>query len=407
MNTEFKITRKEFRTLAIVVVVGICGTLGIDIHLASMPHIMRFMHTDQQHIQQSVSVFLLGMGISLLFYGPMSDRFGRKPPVILGLSIAAVASFAAAFTTHIEPFLLARLFQGIGSGVCIGLGRTIIADVLQGDRFAVIGSYFNMFLNLSPLFAPAMGGYIQHWFGWQMNFVALGVIITSALLLYALGCPETNHFKNPQACHLQQVIKNYRELLGHRIFMGCTFMTGIAVAVGMIYATLSAFIFQIQFHMTPVLYGWLTAIAGVAGFIGRIVNTELIKKMGGQKTLLTGFFCLVFAGLWLLFFILIEAVTVPVIMIAVFMTMFSQCFVTSNCSSKALSPFHSKRGSAGALYGSFQMIAAFFISGFVGALAHDGVDLLGVSFFVLGILGVLIYFYVFKPRPVETASAVA
>src|SRR3990167_11252174 len=81
-QSEFAITREEFKTLAIVVVVGICGTLGIDIHLASMPNIMRFMHTDQQHIQQSVSIFLLGMGVSLLFYGPLSDRYGRKPIVI-------------------------------------------------------------------------------------------------------------------------------------------------------------------------------------------------------------------------------------------------------------------------------------------------------------------------------------
>lgn len=398
MQFDYSITRQEFKTLAIVVVVGICGTLGIDIHLASMPHIMRFMHTNQQHIQQSVSVFLLGMGLSLLFYGPMSDRFGRKPVVVLGLSVAALASFAAVFTVHIESFLISRFFQGVGSGVCVGLGRTIIADVLQGDRFAVIGSYFNMFLNLSPLFAPAMGGYIQHWFGWQANFATLGVIVTAAMLLYAFACPETNHFKNPRACRLNVVLENYALLMVHRVFVGCTLMTGLAVAVGMIYATLGAFIFQVQFHLSPVLYGWLTAIAGIAGFIGRIVNTELIKKIGGQQTLFTGFIFLVIAGLWLLFFILIDKVTILIIMVSVFLTMFSQCFVTSNCSSKALSPFHDKRGSAGALYGSFQMIAAFAISGFVGAIAHDGVDLLALSFFILGVLGVFIYLYVFKAR---------
>lgn len=396
MKSEFSITRQEFKTLAIVVVVGICGTLGIDIHLASMPNIMRFMHTNQQEIQQSVSVFLLGMGVSLLFYGPISDRYGRKPVVILGLSIAAIASFSAVFTVNIHSFLIARLFQGVGSGVCIGLGRTIIADVLQGDRFAVIGSYFNMFLNLSPLFAPAMGGYIQDWFGWQANFVTLGVIVMGTLFLYAFGCPETNKFKNPDACKIKTVLKNYKSLLTHRVFVGCTFMTGIAVAVGMVYATLSAFIFQIQFHLSVIDYGWLTAIAGIAGFFGRIVNTKFIKKIGSQKTLLSGFIFLIFAGVWLLFFIFIKEVSILMIMISVFFTMFSQCFVTSNCSAKALSPFHDKRGSAGALYGSFQMIAAFLISGFVGALTHDGVDLLAASFFVLGIIGTAIYYYVFK-----------
>jgi Bcr/CflA subfamily drug resistance transporter len=346
------------------------------------------------------------MGVSLLFYGPLSDRYGRKPVVILGLMIAVIASFSAVYTTHIHTFLITRLFQGVGSGVCIGLGRTIIADILQGDRFAVIGSYFNMFLNLSPLFAPAMGGYIQHWFDWQANFVTLGSILLFTLLLYAFFCPETNKFKNPKACNPKIVLQNYKSLLAHRIFVGCTFMTGIAVAVGMVYATLSSFIFQIQFHLSPVDYGWLTAIAGVAGFIGRFVNTVLIQKIGGQKTLFTGFIFLIAAGIWLLLFILIHEISILIIMFSVFLTMFSQSFITSNCSSKALSPFYDKRGSAGALYGSFQMLAAFFISGAVGMLVHDGVDLLALSFFMLGIIGTIIYYYVFEQKIPSVGSKI-
>lgn len=171
-----KISAHEIRILAIVVIIATCSLLGIDIHLASLPFIMKYMHTDKTHMQQSVSIFFLGLGVSMLFYGPLSDKYGRKPIVIIGLIIAAIASFASVFTHNIHSFLLMRLLQGIGCGVCTGLGRSIVADILQGDRLASIGSYFAMFISLSPLIAPALGGYIQHYFGWQMNFIVLGCI---------------------------------------------------------------------------------------------------------------------------------------------------------------------------------------------------------------------------------------
>src|ERR1700675_170108 len=88
----------EFKLLAIMSLVAICGMLGTDIHLASIPHIMTYMHTDKAHMQQSVSIFLFGMGASLLFYGPLSDKYGRRPVVIFGLSLACIASFVAMFT---------------------------------------------------------------------------------------------------------------------------------------------------------------------------------------------------------------------------------------------------------------------------------------------------------------------
>lgn len=394
-----RLSRNEFKILTITIMFAICGMLGIDIHLASLPYIMDFLHTDKAHMQQSISLFLFGMGVSLLFYGPVSDKYGRRPVVIFGLLLAAITSFAASFSKTIHIFLLLRLLQGVGSGVCIGVGRTILADVLQGVRLATTGSYFSMFISLSPLLAPALGGYVQHWLGWQANFIVLGGILTFVLLIYYFVCPETNTCLVADRLSVRRTLKTYLYLLSMPIFLCSTLITGIAMAANMAYATISPFVFQIQFHVSPVDYGWLTAFAGAGGFIGRFVNPTMVKKLGSHQTLFSGLLMLLIPGIWILAFNFFDAISVSLIIVAVFTTLFGQSCIVPNATSFALSEFYDKRGAAGAIYGSFQLLTAFLSSAVVGLFSKNGVEVLAVAYCFLGVSGLLIYS--FLKRAVE------
>lgn len=399
-----KISRQELKILSIIIFVASCGMLGLDIHLASLPHIMEYMHTNKQHMQQSVSIFLLGMGCSLLFYGPLSDRFGRKPIIIIGLLIAAIFSYAGALTTNVDTFLATRLFQGIGAGVCMGLGRTVVADVMQGDKLAAIGSYLSMFLSLSPLFAPALGGYIQQWLGWQANFITLGGLLTIALVLYAVFCPETNKHKNPKAFHPATLFRNYLDLIRHPIFIGCTLLTGIAMAANMVYCTSSSFILQGEFHISVIVYGWLTAAASSGGFIGKFCTPFFIRKLGSQQTIYAGTWLIFIAGLGMIALIILHLMTVPLIIAAVFLTIFAQAMILPNSAAKALSPFHDKRGAAGALYGGFQLLTAFVVSAAIASIPRAGISILAYSYIALGIAGIAIYLLIFHKSSTNSKS---
>jgi Bcr/CflA subfamily drug resistance transporter len=391
-----KLSPTEIKIMLITMLISMCSMLGVDIHLPSMPHIMVFMHTNKQHVQQSVSIYLLGMGLSLLFYGPFSDKYGRKPVIIFGLILAALSSFAAMYTTHIEPFLLTRLLQGIGSGACIGLGRTMLADTIQGDRLASMASYFGLIVSLSPLLAPMLGGYIQQAFGWQKNFLVLGLILSAIMLIYVIFCPETNHYKNPQALSLKGLYQSYSHLLTHRHFVGCTLLTGLAMSAVMAYATISSYVFQIEFHLSPIAYGWVTGLAGMGGLAGRLLNPFFIKHLGSRKTLILGLNILTFSGLWILFFILIHLISVPLIMLAVFLTLACQIMIGANATSRAMSPFHDKRGVAGALFGGFQMLTSFVSSALIGSFSYGGIGLLAMVYLILGLLGLGIFYSMVK-----------
>ncbi len=381
----------EVKLLSVIMFVALCGMLGVDIHLASLPHIMTYLHTDKTHMQQSISLFLLGLGGSLLFYGPLSDRYGRKPLVIIGMTFAIVTSVMCAFSTSIQTFLLLRLCQGIGSGVCMGLGRTMVADLLQGARLAAIGSYFALGISLSPLIAPTLGGYIQHGLGWQANFIVLGGILTLALVLYSVICPETNQHLNKQAVTMQGLYHNYAALLSHAAFIRVTLMAGVGLAISMVFATLSAFIFQNQFHLSPITYGWLITVVGIGAFLGKLICPFLIARIGSHQTLGAGLSILFLAAIALIVLVAIQQVTVFFITLIAFVCLVSQSLIIPNALALALSAFPEKRGAAGALYGSLQMLFAFVSSAVVGLFSNNGVAALAMMYGVLGVMGILLF----------------
>lgn len=388
---QYSITLREFKLLGLTILLAICGSLGVDIHLASLPHIMAYMHTDRQHMQQSVTFFILGVGLSMLIYGPLSDKVGRKPVVIFGLSLACMASFSAAFVQNIMPFLVWRVLQGVGSGVCWGLGRTIAADVMQGERLAAIGSYFTLFLSLSPLFAPALGGYIQHWFGWQANFILLGSIVFLVLLLFLFLFEETNQHKRPDAFALFTLLKTYLSFFQNRLFIGCTLLTGIAMSANIVYTTISSFIFQQEFNTTPIVFGWLTAIVGIAGIVGKLISPYFILRFKKQKTLIGGISLLLFSGLFLSTFTFSRIISIPTVLIGVSIAIFALVLIGSITMAMALSPFYDKRGSAGGLFGSFQLLISFTFSAAVASFPHLGTSTLAITYVILGLLGFIAY----------------
>lgn len=390
--------KREVITLCSVALVGFCGLLGLDIHLASLPYIMTFMKTDSAHMQQSVSIYLLGMGLSVLIYGPLSDKVGRKPVVVFGLLLASLASFASVWTVHIAPFLVTRFLQGTGAGVCMGLGRTMIADRLQGRQLAIIGSYFAMIISLSPLIGPPLGGYFQHWFSWQANFIFLGFFLLIVNLLFICFCPETNAHKDPHAFRLKSMLFNYWSLLTHPAFMMASLLSALAMSANMVYPTVSSILFQLNFHISPITYGWLTMLLGLGTILSKLCSPTILKRLGGSVTLVYGLWSYVLGGLWVALLYLFHENSITTVMIGVFIIVFATPFIMPILMSLALSIFHQKRGVASSIYASLQLVIAFGFSFVLSLLSGVGVIIMGAAYLFLGIVGLLIFHFGLKSR---------
>jgi len=383
------LSRNEVRVVLIITVLLFLGVLGTDIHLSALPEMMRFMHTSQQLMQSSISVFMFGAGLSSLVYGPLSDKFGRKPVILAGLVIAIAGNLWGATLSEIGPFLTSRFVQGVGSGVCLALARIVLSDIVQGERYAIVSSYITLFTGLSIMLGPVAGSFILSWFSWRANFVIMALMLTGILAVFASLCPETNKHLN-SAVRVRDVFASYKFVLQNNDFVSAAMLAGIGMACFLMYTTASPFVLQQQFGLSPRLYGYVTAFVGAGLLVSRLLLPRLIKRFGMQKLIIVGLLILIVCGASLLLLSELDHLSVWSFLLSVSGVFFSYTFIVLCASAMSMAPFTDKRGAAGAVYSCSQMALAFAVNSAVSSLSGNAVALLGTSFILLPSVGLFL-----------------
>ena len=387
-SNKRRFTGRERKAIAMVTVLLFLGLLGTDIHLSSLPEMTRAMHTTARYMQSSVSIFLFGIGVSALAYGPLSDKHGRKPTILIGLAVAIAGNIGAVAASTIGPFLIARFVQGLGSGVCLALSRIVLADIVQGERYAIASSYVTLFTGLSFVLGPALGSVVQSCFGWHANFVVMSVLLTLMLAAYS-RCEETNSYKN-SAVSVRDVFAGYRIVLSDPTFLSSTIVAGIGMTCFVMYTSSSPFVLQQQFGLSATQYGWVAALVGAGLIVSRMLLPRLIEAVGMLTTMVAGLAILIVCGAALLGLWKTGYLSAGTFLLANAGVFFSYSFIVLCASAISLGRFPAKRGAAGAIYCCSQMGLAFGVNGIVSSLSGDVVALVGASYIVLPALGLLL-----------------
>ena len=182
-----------------------------DMYVPSLPSITQDLHASSQLARATIAAFMISLALSQLFYGPASDKFGRKPVIIFGIVIYILGSVVCMLSQRIEILLCGRVIQGVGVGALASLSRTVIQDSVDKERFVHIAGWLSLFFMLAPVTAPVLGGIIETHFNWRITFVLMLIFALLVLFLVVFIMPETHHQtkRDTHALNISKMLKNY------------------------------------------------------------------------------------------------------------------------------------------------------------------------------------------------------
>ncbi|MDX2144330.1 MAG: Bcr/CflA family multidrug efflux MFS transporter [Rhodospirillaceae bacterium] len=368
------------------------GPVSTDLYLPSLPSIGSFFSASVSQTQLTLSVFMLGFAGGTLIYGPMSDRFGRRPLILAGLVLFAVSSIGCALAGSIEQLLALRLVQGIGSAAGVVLSRAVVRDLFAREEAARILSYMSGVMALAPALAPILGGWIHLGFGWRGQFAALTIMGVALLTAAKVLVVETNSSLNAQATRPATLVRNVARLLSHGGFIGYALTTGLSYGGLFSFISGGAFVVIGVLGVAPENFGYLFIfVAG--GFVsGALIGGRLTKRLGIHAMMRAGVWIGLGAGLLGLGLAVAGVQTLPAVIGPVALVFFSCALVFPNAMAGAIAPFPDMAGTASSVASFLQMTVGALIGVAVGVL-HDGTTVPLFAVIACSTLGALGVFY--------------
>ena len=359
--------------------------LSTDLYLASLPGLASTFRVPASTVQLTLSLFVAGFGGAQLIIGPLSDRYGRRPPLVAGLCLYVVASILCAASPGIGLLIVARFLQALGCCSAIIIARAIVRDAYAPADSARVIARASSWLSLAPLLGPIAGSYLQVAFGWRAAFVAHAVLGAALLLAVLLRLPETNLHKNPRATELAGLLENYRLVLGARAFWAGA-LPG-ALSYGAIFAFISgSSLVLIRVLAVPTAWFGYCFAFGVSGYLaGTLLCRRMLGRYGQSSTSRIGATASLAAGLLFLGAIGAGAVHWSLVVAAMFCTMLAHGINFPIAQAGAVTPFPQQAGTAAGLMGALTMAVAFVVGTIVGATFDGTLRPLGLVAAALGI----------------------
>lgn len=382
------LTRSQMARMVLILgALNAFSAMSIDMYLPAFPQISRDLGVPLGTVQLSISAFLFGSAAGQLFYGPLSDRWGRRMPLLCGLALYVASAIGCACVRTGEGLLFWRVVMAVGGGAGMVISRAVVRDIYDATEAARMFSLLMLVMGAAPILAPIAGGQILLITGWRGIFSFLGVFGLLSFGAAAAGLPESLPEERRIRRTFSEMIAIYGHLLRNRRYTGYAISLGCVAGVNFAYISGAPFFF-IELHgISPQHFGFFFG-ANACGLIGASqVNRRLLQHFSPQRILHVAFTVNAMAALLLTASVITGIGGFPVQLFLIFVCLSMTGLLYPNVTALALAPFDKAAGSASALLGTIQYTLGASAGALVGMFHNGTTVLMTATMSACGVVG--------------------
>jgi len=374
------------------------GPFAIDTYLPSFLSIARHYEVGALAMQQTLSVYLFTSALMTLFYGTLSDTFGRRPVILGALALFCGASIGAALAPSFSWLLVFRALQGLCAGAGMVVGQAIVRDRFHGAAAQRMMSNIMMVFGIAPAVAPVLGGYLNAHLGWQANFVFLASFAALLWLVCLRALPESLAREERHPLHLGTILRNYATAIRHPKFRLGVLAIGTAfIGFALYIASAANFVLQVL-HLPETAFAWLF-VPMISGMVlGSALSARLAQRLAQMTLIRTGLTVMACAALVNLIYNALFVAAVPWAVAPFFLYTFGTALALPAMSVITQGLFPTMRGLAASLQNFVQMMIFALVSGFVAPLLFGSAFKLALGM-ATGVLLSAGFWYACAARP--------